>query len=407
MKKPAIFILAAAAILAAILALNSCGGNKCPECNSDPCSCPDPEIVVTEAISEQAPRVNVVVDKSESMKGYFNRANMLPILTTVTSLQNSGKKPGDVRLFGNAPMGNHTDGLCNAKNFSVDTDLKAIIETLTKEADSIPVAFITDGIISTPNGINDVPMMMDKIENILKEKNKLGYSIYHMETPFDGIYYIESSRGTGNYKKINISSEKRPYYVILIGPKKYLRYFNDNNPLKDYTSISFNVHDNEISLPMYPIADKLVFSGPSKQTGEYFMIDNGKDEYQLAFKFPACIKNSVEKLSASNANLKINGNEYKKWKLGLQGDGENVAILTIDNKNGDFDTECKDKNTLELSFDTSGNKEWESYFSENDSNIATDINEQAKTFGLKYLIEAFRETQDNEEVKVSFKFTNE
>lgn len=406
MKKTAIFILAAAAIIAVAI-LYSCGGNKCPECNSDPCSCPDPEIVVTEAISEQAPRVNVVVDKSESMKGYFNRANMLPILTTVTSLQNSGKKPGDVRLFGNAPMGNHTDGLCNAKNFSVDTDLKAIIGTLTKEADSIPVAFITDGIISTPNGINDVPMMMDEIKNILKEKNKLGYSIYHMETPFDGTYYIEKTRGTGNYKKINLKSEKRPYYVIIIGPKKHLRYFNDNNPLKDYTSISFNVHDNEISLPMYPASDKTVFSGPSKNTGEYSLIDAGKDEYQLAFKFPAYIKGNVEKLSASNANLKINGNEYKKWKLGLQGDGENVAILTIDNKDGNFDTEIKDRNTLELSFDSSGNKEWESYFSENDSNIATDINEQAKTFGLKYLIEAFREAQDNEEVKVSFKFTNE
>lgn len=403
MKKTIILILATVAFITAV-SFFSCGGNKCPECNSDPCSCKEPEIKVNEVISEQAQKVNVVIDKSESMKGYFNRENMLPILTTITNLQNCGKKPGVVRLFGDGPMVNHTSGLCDASNFSADTDLEAIFKNLIKGADSIPVAFITDGIISTPNGKNDIPMLMDKIKNLLKGNGKLGYSIYRLETPFNGVYYIENTRGTGNYQKVNINSEKRPYYVILIGPKKNIRYFNDNNPLKDYTALSFNVHDDEISLPMYPIPDKSIFSGPSKQTGEYFLLDDSKGEYQLAFKFPAYIKNCVEKLSASNAKLEINGHELRKWELGLQGDGENVAILTIDNKNGDFSGELRDANMLELSFETSNDSEWQAFFSENDSKIATDINEQSKTFYLKSLIEAFREAQDNEEVKATFRF---
>lgn len=403
MKKPAIFILAAAA-LAATLALNSCGGGSK--------SGDDDDTVVeqsspTEEADQQPEQVNVVIDKSASMKGYFNKGEMTPLLNTISEIANSGKKEGSVRFYEGNAISNYASALQGAAGFGKDTDMKAILEKLLTEADSVPVAFITDGIVSSKGGSDDFSQMRMEIKRLLK-KADLGYVVYRINSPYKGSYWIEQSR-LKKYHSENISVVNRPLFVILMGRKEAVRYFQNNNPLSEkFEAMAFNTHDSHENLTMY-YSDNNVFK---EEDGKYTKVGS-VEKYEFGFQFPKCLRERIEKLSPENAKLTLNGTELKKWTVKLQSESDNTALLYIPNKgpneSAPFDeaADTEDESELELEFKTADFNSWNAYHSDNDSTIATDINEQAKTFGLKYLIEAFREAQDNEEVKVTFKFTNE
>lgn len=392
------------AVVSAFCTLISGCDNKCPGCDSSPCECEDPQITIVEETDTAPKQVNVVIDKSASMKGYFNKADMRPILQVINDLQHAGTKEGTVALLGDKPMQDHATTLKNASGFSSDTDMKAIFRQLIKDGDSMPVAFITDGIFSTANGLLDAPQMVARIKSFLKDKsNHLGVALYRFTTPYDGVYYIEKTRTSG-YKDVTLKAENRPFYVIVIGPKGQIRHINNNQPFKgEFESLFYNVHDDHENLVMYPL-DKSVFSGP--KDGNYFLVNDGQDKYELAFKFPACLRGVIANLAKSNASLKLNGEALKGWNVALQGGGENVAVLTMKNKNGEFDTDLNEDNELVLEFKTNDEGIWEEYFSEDDSKILTDVSEQSKTFGLKYLVEAVQDSESNDEVEVVFKFKN-
>ncbi len=407
MKKPAIFILAAAALIAVAIAsvsLNSCGGGS----KSDD----DDDTVVgqssaKEESDQQPEQVNVVIDKSASMKGYFNKGEMTPLLNTISEIANSGKKEGSVRFYEGNAISNYASALQGAAGFGKDTDMKAILEKLLTEADTVPVAFITDGIVSSKGGSDDFSQMRMEIKRLL-EKADLGYVVYRINSPYKGSYWIEQSR-LKNYHSENISVVNRPLFVILMGPKKEIRYLRLFNPIKEkFEAMAFNTHDNHENLTMY-YSDNNVFKG---EDGKYTKVGS-VEKYEFGFQFPKCLRDRIEKLSPENAKLTLNGTKLKKWTVKLQPGSDNIALLYIPNKGPNesepFDEEAmkEDESELELEFETADFNSWNAYHSDNDSTIATDINEQAKTFGLKYLIEAFRDAQDNEEVKVSFKFTNE
>lgn len=407
MKKPAIFILAAAALIAVLIAtltLNSCGGGSK--------SGDDDDTVVehsttTEETDQQPEQVNVVIDKSASMKGYFNKGEMTPLLNTISKIANSGKNEGSVRFFGGNAISKYATALQGASGFAKDTDMEAILGKLVAEADTVPMAFITDGIMSPEEGPSGIPQMIEEIKRLLK-KADLGYVVYRINSPYKGSYWIEQSR-LKNYHSQNISVVNRPLFVILMGPKKEIRYLQLNNPIKEkFEAMAFNTHDNHENLTMY-YSDETVFK---LEEGKYTKVGS-VEKYEFGFQFPKCLRERIEKLSPENAKLTLNGTELKKWTVKLQPGSDNIALLYIPNKGPNesepFDEEAmkEDESELELEFETADFNSWNAYHSDNDSTIANDINEQAKTFGLKYLIEAFREAQDNEEVKVSFKFTNE
>lgn len=403
MKKTAILILAAAAF-ATTLALNSCGGGSK--------SGDDDDTVVgqssaKEESDQQPEQVNVVIDKSASMKGYFNKGEMTPLLNTISEIANSGKKEGSVRFYEGNAISNYASALQGAAGFGKDTDMKAILEKLLTEADSVPVAFITDGIVSSKGGSDDFSQMRMEIKRLL-EKADLGYVVYRINSPYKGSYWIEQSR-LKNYHSMNISVVNRPLFVILMGPKKEIRYLQLNNPIKEkFEAMAFNTHDNHENLSMY-YSDETVFK---EEEGKYTKVGS-VEKYEFGFQFPKCLRERIEKLSPENAKLTLNGTELKKWTVKLQPGSDNIALLYIPNKGPNesepFDEEAmkEDESELELEFETADFDLWNGYHSDDDSHIATDINEQAKTFGLKHLIEAFLDAQDNEEVKVTFKFSNE
>lgn len=404
MKKPAIFILAAAALIAS-LTLNSCGGGSKSGDDDDTVV---EQSTTTEETDQQPEQVNVVIDKSASMKGYFNKGEMTPLLNTISEIANSGKKEGSVRFFEGNAISNYASALQGAAGFGKDTDMKAILEKLLAEADTVPVAFITDGIVSSKGGSDDFSQMRMEIKRLL-EKADLGYVVYRINSPYKGSYWIEQSR-LKNYHSENITVVNRPLFVILMGPKKKIRYLRLNNPIKEkFEAMAFNTHDNHENLKMYYSDNNVFFKD---EEGKYTKVGS-VEQYEFGFQFPKCLRERIEKLSPENAKLTLNGTELKKWSVQLQPGADDIALLSIPNKGPNesepFDEEAttKDESKLELDFETADFDLWNAYHSEDDSKIATDISEQSKTFGLKHLIKAFREAQDNEEVKVTFKFSNE
>lgn len=364
---------------------------------------------LVEEKDEKPKQVNVVIDKSASMKGYFSAGNMRPLLETIVDIVNSGTNEGTVRFFGDDVIENYAKSLKYASGFDKDTDMKPIIDSLLKEAGRTPVAFITDGIISSEDGMGGVPAMIGAIKRLLEKNDSVATIIYRVESPYNGEYWVEKSRLNSKYYSESISIEARPFYVILMGPKENIRYFNKNCPIKmNNESMSFNSHDNHENLEMYS-SDDNVFS---KGNGNEYVKKDTRESYELGFAFPPCLKDRVEKVGPNNASLVLNGDTLKRWNVKLQSGSDNIALLTISNKGANdsqpFDeiADALGSCILELKFDTPDITEWYRYHSDDDSKIAANIDEQSKTFGLKDLIEPFYEAQKNKYVKVTFKFTN-
>lgn len=156
-------VIWAVALSLLTLSLSGCGGTICPGCESSPCVCEDVEVLFPEETVIQPEKIDVVIDQSASMAGYFNMQDMRPILQTINTLQQAGKETGTVKFLGGKPIGNIAGGVLSEKNFSADTDMDNIFKQLVEKGDSIPVAFITDGIVSTAHGINDIPQMVANI----------------------------------------------------------------------------------------------------------------------------------------------------------------------------------------------------------------------------------------------------
>lgn len=382
----------------------SCGGNNGGgETNIEH----EPTQAETTTKPEQ---VNVVIDKSASMMGYFNAGSMGPLLKTIPEIVHFGDRDGTVRFFGGQILENYASSLKNAKDFNKDTDMKSIIENVLKEAGKMPVAFITDGIVSSKGGIDDIPQMMEEIKNLLEKNDSVASVIYRIESPYKGQYWIEKSRLNPPYHSKSISVEARPFYVILMGPKENIRYFNMNCPIEEsYESLSFNIHDNHENLEMYS-SDLTVFSDEGDNG---YVKKDTRESYELGFAFPSCLRYRIKKLGPDNASLVLNGDTLKRWDVTVKSGTDNNAILTIPNK-GPHDSQpfdeaagLADSCLLELRFDTPYISQWYVYHSDDDSKIATNNDEQSKTFGLKHLIEAFDKAQKNKDVKVTFKFTDE
>ena len=398
MLKLMLKITGVALLVAAMFYLFSCGV-KCPGCDHSPCICEDVEVAQTQEILTQPEEVNVILDQSASMAGYFNREDMRSILQTINTLQQKGKKTGTVSFLGGKPLDNIAGGVLSTKNFTADTDMDKIFKKLVEMGDSIPVAFVTDGIVSTSHGLNDIPQMEANIEKTLKSRNKdLAYGVYQLLAPFDGQYWIEATRGTGKpYRSVNLKTSNRPYYVVVVGPKDKIRWIMNNVNLEKAKKIFFNVFDAHENMKIYP-TDKDTFTGP--KDGYYFLVNTKKDEAELAFKFP----NSLASVMKSKPQVTINNEKLDGIiKGGISVDGE-TAYFEVDVNN--LDMEASDyRNMLVLTYNTTDDLDyWTECSTTDDSKIADNEKEQMKTYGLEYLIKAMVAAQQNTTAKATFKF---
>ena len=392
--------------------LNSCGGNKS---SSNTRTEEEYTDIIAEESEKQPDEVRVVVDKSGSMKGYFNQTDMQSMMAAIETMRNLGVNEGTLRFFGDSkpfPAGSKSTSILAASKFDKDTDMAHLISgCIALGGDTVPVALITDGIVSTPQGKNDLPQMEGDIKRILDDKSSnLGWVIFRGESTYDGTYYVEAKRPTV-YPKGNLKAEERPFYIIVIGPKEDIRYIVSKAREKeeewdkswDCEWVAFNTHDNHKNLKFYPMY-KVNFTG---EPGDYkWNKESQNEKIPLCFKYPQCLKTRVKELKPSNATLELNGNVIKGWKSSISGDKTDRYVQIEIPGDGVYEN-LKEENELILIFSTLPDQKWsEEYSSDDDSNIFTDTDQQEKTYELKSLIKPMADASSNNEVKVTFEFTD-
>lgn len=113
-----------------------------------------------------------------------------------------------------------------------NTDLRQIIDTIVRANGSKTVSvFVSDCILDIPqNAINYLGNCQVSIKNTFKEAlakyPSLGVEIIKLESKFDGYWYC------GHNSEL-LRNVKRPYYIWVIGDKKYLAEFNEKAPVDE------------------------------------------------------------------------------------------------------------------------------------------------------------------------------
>lgn len=352
--------------------------------------------------------IHMVIDKSASMKGYFQNQNkMQGAIQSVLGLVPDEKS--DIRFSGekNILKGSTAANILANSKFDKNTDMQALIdECITLGDDSVPVVLVTDGIVSTAQGKNDLPETERKIESLLKHKQTdLSWLILRGEGDYSGTYYIENDRPK-SYPKVDLSTEARPFFIIVIGPKPQMRTINEEISKKQNSWksewncewLAFNTHDNHSTLKFYQ-PDNTYFD----ENGKFKTLNDQNAMIPLWFNYPSCLANSVKGLSSKNATLEINGTVIKGWRSAKTENG----TIQIDFPGRQLAENLKGDNKLSLSFSTLPDDKWSSdYNSDDDSTIVTDQDQQKRTFKLSSLLTPMREASSNNEVIVSFSFTD-
>lgn len=112
-----------------------------------------------------------------------------------------------------------------------NTDLRQMFDTIVKANGSKTVSvFVSDCILDIPeNAVDFLGNCKVSIKNTfndaLRANKDLGVEIIQLESKFNGYWYCGK-----NQQKLNI---KRPYYIWVIGDKKYLAKFNKHVPISD------------------------------------------------------------------------------------------------------------------------------------------------------------------------------
>lgn len=395
--------------IAIIEGLDSCGGDKGSQEDNETSS-----MNIVEESSQEPETIRILIDNSGSMKGYFNEKNMVPMTQAIKNFRALGKETGTIQFIGDKkPFDDSKSTVASIlaqSVFNKDTDMPSLLkEAIQLGGDTVPVIILTDGIVSTSQGQNDIAESEGKIEEVLKsKKSDLGWMIFRGKSNYNGTYYVESERPV-KYPKVKLQISQRPFFGIVIGPKDQIRYIEqktiDNQETWEQNWgcewIAFNTHDPHLGLKFYA-PDNTFFDD---KDGVYVLkggIDSNA-KINLMFEYPECLKSYIKKLKPSNATLTLNDNTIKEWKMVQANKGN--AEISISAEAVELNTDSD--NELSLDFSTKPQNEWiETYSSTNDTMIATDSIEQQKTYQLSSLIAPMTSVSSNTDVKVTFKFKN-
>ncbi len=399
MKRKILFSLPIVAIMVSLI-LKGCGGGDfiCGGCKQSACVCEEPEDFDYDTL-KKARFSMVVVDNSESMKGYFKEGQCRDFVEVVSNLVNYADS-GNFMFFGekNISGSDVTAKILETNSFSNTSDLVQMINTVSKGLgnDSI-MFFITDGIPSVKYTTTALP----EIQHIIKKNMNpsLGYSIYRMESKFDGTYYSEVLEKERKQPKSGYRTiEKRPYFIFVMGNPSLVRDFKNNNELKFTHQVHFNIHGDHKGIHIRP-EDKTQFSGPDS-TGVYFRKVN--DDLKFTVKLPKCLSNDKDVEFIKN-NAKLTLNDKPLEKIVIKNDKEGNITFSIDFAS--IESNQSPKNKIRILVENNVDSIC-SFSTEDDSltiNPGSDTDD--KTYGIQYIIKGLYEgSTDKNMLDLTFSF---
>lgn len=413
-------LMLAVLVLSSGLFLYSCGSENKDEDDQIP----------DEQISDKGVRpdsVVVMIDKSGSMKGYFVEGSAGEVSGLIECFKNMGNKEGSAEFSDKTPIKNNATELKSAKNFSADTDFSVLLDSMVKNATSNPKVLLTDGIVSTKEGRDDQRQIQSKIKSILERDPSLGFSIVRMQVPYKGDYWIESSRNK-KYHSEKLDAPNRPIFAIIVGPKSNVQYISEElSAHKDFAAkpelLTFNIHSDHTTLQFTPSLDEIYNSDEESREKidgraitKYVLKEiDSKEGYEYIVTLPSCLS-EITKDNIGQAELTINGKKLTQSKKDFDPSIEkniwgytltnNVLTVKLPTSVISYETQPEEDNWIVLSYPIVPENQWNRYYSDDDSQITTDIEEQIKTYGLETIVKAMYDANKNNEVKIKFLYTN-
>ena len=346
------------------------------------------------------------VDASGSMKGYLGASSDDRFIGTLAAFMYSA--PTEVRLFGTqegkALSSSQFEKQLNAKSiqWSAESDLTTMISTLIQRISSGYASYgilITDGIMSGSNSeIQREPnynktrrgLLTQKIQNVFntykenKENKQLSAIVIQYTSSFGGKYY--------DYKNTNITlnNKERPYYAIIFVKSEecnsYLQNLEQNDALKAYTNI-YIIGESQPDIKILPYKETAsIVSGGLQLNSAAIKENDGKLALTVTIqKLPnymrdaEFIQNNIEliKINDKAEQLVISSGRYT-----LEVTSNRLVLSINPNYIKGSIIKVKIKNSL---------PRWiETVSSDDDSQIAYDESELARTFNFKYLMDGFK-----------------
>jgi len=346
------------------------------------------------------------VDASGSMKGYLGASSDDRFRGTLAAFMYSA--PTEVRLFGTqegtALSSSQFEKQLNAKSiqWSAESDLTKMISTLIQRISSGYASYgilITDGIMSGSNSeIQCEPnynktrrgLLTQKIQNVFntykenKENKQLNAIVIQYTSSFRGKYY--------DYKNTNITlnDKERPYYAIIFVKSEdcnsYLQKLEQNDALKAYTNI-YVIGESQPEIKILPYKETASLASGGLQLNSAAI---RKNDGNLALTV------NIQKLPNYMRDAEYIQNNIELIKINDRGEQQvisperytlevasNRLVLSINpNYIKGSKIKVKIKNSL---------PRWiETVSSDDDSQIAYDESELARTFNFKYLMDGFK-----------------
>lgn len=346
------------------------------------------------------------VDASGSMKGYLGASSDDRFIGTLAAFMYSA--PTEVRLFGTqegkALSSSQFEKQLNAKSiqWSAESDLTKMISSLIQRISSEYASYgilITDGIMSGSNSeIQREPnynktrrgLLTQKILNVFKtyndnkENKQLNAIVIQYTSSFGGKYY--------DYKNANITlnNKERPYYAIIFVKSEdcnsYLQKLEQNDALKAYTNI-YVIGESQPEIKILPYKETASLASGGLQLNSAAI---RKNDGNLALTV------TIQKLPNYMRDAEYIQNNIELIKINDRGEQQvisperytlevasNRLVLSINpNYIKGSKIKVKIKNSL---------PRWiETVSSDDDSQIAYDESELARTFNFKYLMDGFK-----------------
>lgn len=395
--------------------------------NSKPDDSNDEEEVVVsdeyqERVSVEPRNVKVYLENSASMAGY-NKVNANGFTSVISELVSVYGRSNSIGYFYSKKLSEAytanrfaDDIAAKRVKFGDSSPLHIMVDSILKRNESLSF-LVTDGIMSgtneqirhNPEYNKDMREHLQKqISDVLLNSpyaSGIACSIYKFESNYNGIYYCYNNR------KVTLTNVARPFFVIALGHRNYVRNFADKvekgldyfKP-SDNGQIHFGVYDFPLSNVKMVGMEKYISN--DLKSGECSVGRNRlRNEEDSVITFGLDISQlpnrnfRTEGYIKRNSKVLLNGNECGA-KIESRTVNDSLVKITLLVPKKKIASSKQSTLQYSLSRELPG---WVNFLScVDDANIA---NNPLQVFNLSYFINAFKVIETNSEDIVNSKLT--